>query len=200
MTDPIERVVADGLKTRDRLYALDALVLAVGFDAMTGALLKIDISGRDGRSLRDKWASGPASYLGVAIEGFPNLFTITGPGSPSVLSNVVAAIEQHVEWISDLLETMLASQADLVEATSEAETHWVRQTFDLAKDTLLMKANSWYLGANVSGKPRVFMPYAGGLDRYRDICDDVAADDYRGLVFGRKSAADVQVEKGVVNA
>ncbi len=200
LSDPIDRVVAKGMKTRDRLYELDVFVLAVGFDAMTGALLSIDIRGRDGRSLRDKWASGPASYLGVAIEGFPNLFTITGPGSPSVLANVVAAIEQHVEWIADLLKHLQASKRTEVEALADAELDWVRQTYDLAKDTLLMKANSWYLGANVPGKPRVFMPYAGGLDRYRDICADIAADGYRGFAFDGASVREEPAARRAANA
>lgn len=181
--DPIEEIVADGIRTRDSHYRLDALVLATGFDAMTGALLGIDIRGKGGCSLTDKWASGPASYLGIAIAGFPNFFTITGPGSPSVLTNVIASIEQHVEWLGDLFTHMTREGLNVVEAEPDAEAAWVRHTFEVAAPTLMMRANSWYLGANVPGKPRVFMPYAGGLDVYRDKCDEIAADNYRGFYF-----------------
>ena len=184
LTDPIESVVADGVKTRNGHYQLDALVLATGFDAMTGALLKIDIRGRGGLQLRDKWGSGPVSYLGIAVEGFPNLFTITGPGSPSVLTNVVAAIEQHVEWLAKLLNHMEQQGLETVEAAADAEQDWVRHVYDLAASTLMMRANSWYLGANVPGKPRVFMPYVGGLDVYRDQAEAIAHDGYRGFRFG----------------
>ena len=181
LTDPLDAIVPDGVKTRDRHVPVDALVLATGFDAMTGALLAVDIRGRDGRSLRDKWAHGPMSYLGLAIEGFPNLFTITGPGSPSVLSNVIASIEQHVEWISDVLAYMKKAHLTEIEATAEAETDWVHHAYELADKTLFMKANSWFLGANVPGKPRVFMPYVGGLVVYRKFCDEIAAENYRGF-------------------
>ena len=184
LTDPIESVVADGVKTRNGHYQLDALVLATGFDAMTGALLKIDIRGRGGLQLSDKWGSGPVSYLGIAVEGFPNLFTITGPGSPSVLTNVVAAIEQHVEWLAKLLNHMEQQGLETVEADADAEQDWVRHVYDLAASTLMMRANSWYLGANVPGKPRVFMPYVGGLDVYRDQAEAIAHDGYRGFRFG----------------
>ena len=183
LKDPIETIVSDGIKTRNGRYRLDALVLATGFDAMTGALLAIDIRGRGGRSLRDKWGHGPASYLGIAIEGFPNLFTITGPGSPSVLSNVVAAIEQHVEWLAGLIGHMQSHGIGEVEADAATEEKWVRHVYDLAKDTLLMKGNSWYLGANVPGKPQVFMPYIGGLVVYRQKCDAIAAAGYEGFHF-----------------
>ena len=184
LADPLETITPEGVKTRDHQHPVDMLVLATGFDAMTGALLAIDIRGRDGRSLRDKWASGPASYLGLAIEGFPNLFTITGPGSPSVLTNVICSIEQHVEWLSDLFVYLREKQIVEIEASPEAEAAWVGTTYDLAHKTLYMKANSWYLGANVPGKPRVFMPYVGGLHTYRDICSEVAAEDYRGFRLG----------------
>ena len=183
LSDPIESVVADGVKTRDGHYRLDALVLATGFDAMTGALLKIDIRGRGGVELRQKWSGGPVSYLGIAVEGFPNLFTITGPGSPSVLTNVVAAIEQHVEWLANLIEHMDRQGLETAEADAAAEQAWVRHVYDLAAPTLMMNANSWYLGANVPGKPRVFMPYVGGLDTYRDQAESIAQDGYPGFHF-----------------
>jgi cyclohexanone monooxygenase len=183
LKDPIETVVADGIRTRDGHYKIDVLVLATGFDAMTGALLKIDIRGRQGLSLRAKWAHGPVTYLGIAVEGFPNLFTITGPGSPSVLTNVIASIEQHVEWLSDLIDHMDKRALKTVEADAQAEEAWVRHVYDMAAPTLMMKANSWYLGANVPGKPRVFMPYVGGLNVYRDKAQSIADDGYRGFHF-----------------
>lgn len=183
LADPIEQVVADGIRTRTNHFPLDALVLATGFDAMTGALLAIDIRGRGGRSLRDKWRHGPLSYLGIAIEGFPNLFTITGPGSPSVLTNVVASIEQHVEWIIGLIDYMDERGLVTVEADADAELAWMRHVYDIAAHTLMIKANSWYVGANVPGKPRIFMPFAGGLDVYRDTTDEIARDGYRGFHF-----------------
>ncbi len=183
LDDPIESVVADGVKTQGRHHQLDALVLATGFDAMTGALLKIDIRGRQGRKLGEKWHAGPVSYLGIAIESFPNLFTITGPGSPSVLTNVIASIEQHVEWLADLFDHMDRQGLQTVEAGIEAEDAWVRHVHDLAAATLMMQANSWFLGANVVGKPRVFMPYAGGLDVYRDKVAAIAQDGYPGFRF-----------------
>ena len=181
--DPISHFDEKGVVTKSRRYDLDALVLAVGFDAMTGALLAIDIKGQGGRDLREKWASGPATYLGIAIEGFPNLYMITGPGSPSVLTNMVASIEQHVEWIADLLAHMRDTGQVRVEAEEAAETGWVKHNYEIAKDSLLMKANSWFLGANVPGKPRVFMPYAGGLVTYRKICEGIAAEGYSGFRF-----------------
>jgi len=190
--DPIECVVATGVKTRDRHYPLDALVLATGFDAMTGALLKIDIRGRQGRTLQEKWHAGPVSYLGIAVEAFPNMFTITGPGSPSVLSNVVASIEQHVEWLADLLGHMERNGLDTVEAEGDAEEAWVRHVHDLAAPTLMMQANSWYLGANVPGKARVFMPYVGGLDVYRQKARVIAEDAYRGFRFSPLAGAPPQ--------
>ena len=183
LTDPIDVVVADGIRTHANHYVLDALVLATGFDAMTGALLAVDIRGRNGRSLRDKWRDGPLSYLGIAIEGFPNLFTITGPGSPSVLTNVVASIEQHVEWIMALSDHMDEHGLATVEADANAELAWMRHVYDIAAQTLMIKANSWYVGSNVPDKPRIFMPFAGGLDVYRNMTDEIARDDYRGFHF-----------------
>ena len=188
LSDPIEEVVADGIRTRANHYIFDALVLATGFDAMTGALLAVDIRGRDGRLLRDKWRDGPLSYLGIAIEGFPNLFTITGPGSPSVLTNVVASIEQHVEWITGLIDHMDEHGLRTVEADANAEAEWMQHVYNIAAHTLMIKANSWYLGSNVPGKPRIFMPFAGGLDVYRDATDEIARDDYRGFHFAAATA------------
>ena len=183
--EPIERLTATGLRTTAAEYPLDMLVFATGFDAVTGALGRIDIRGRGGLALKSKWADGPRSYLGLMSAGFPNLFTITGPGSPSILTNVVVSIEQHVEWIANALERMEHRGDAVIEATHEAEDAWVVNVADTAKRTLFVYANSWYMGANIPGKPRVFLPYAGGFAAYRKICDDVVADGYAGFVFGR---------------
>jgi cyclohexanone monooxygenase len=183
-TTPIEKITPSGVRTSTDEYELDAIVFATGFDAMTGALLAIDIRGRDGLTLREKWAAGPRTYLGLSIVGFPNMFVITGPGSPSVLSNVVLSIEQHVEWISDFVQYLRKNDIDWAEPTADAETEWVEHVNEVANQTLFPIGNSWYLGANVPGKPRVFMPYVGGSGRYRQICDGVAANDYAGFDRG----------------
>jgi cation diffusion facilitator CzcD-associated flavoprotein CzcO len=183
---PIEEVTPTGLRTSAAEYPLDRIVFATGFDAMTGPLLGIDIRGTGGRTLRDKWADGPRTYLGLGIAGFPNLFTITGPGSPSVLCNMPTAIEQHVDWIADCIADLDARGLARMEATEDAETAWVAHNNEAAGKTLLPQASSsWYLGANVPGKPRVFMPYAGGFAAYTRICDEVAAEEYRGFVRTR---------------
>ena len=178
---PIERIMAEGVHTSTELVELDALVLATGFDAMTGALSRIDVRGEGGLALADKWAAGPRSYLGLMVAGFPNLFTITGPGSPSVLSNMIVSIEQHVDFIVDALEHMREQGCNRIEADEDAEENWVAHVNFVANTTLYPKAGSWYLGANVPGKPRVFMPYAGGVGKYRKICEEIAAHDYRGF-------------------
>ena len=180
-SDPIEEITETGLRTRGAKYDLDAIVYATGFDAMTGALLAVDIRGRGGRELRRKWKDGPKAYLGLMIEGFPNLFTVTGPGSPSVLSNVVMSIEQHVEWIRDCLRAVRERGARVIEAMPDAEEKWVAHVNEVADTTLFPKANSWYVGANIPGKPRVFMPYVGGVGTYREICDKIAANGYEGF-------------------
>ena len=181
---PIERITRSGIRTSDAEYPLDIIVFATGFDAMTGQLLRMDIRGRDGLSLAEAWRAGPRNYLGLQVAGFPNLFTITGPGSPSVLCNMPVAIEQHVEWITDCIAHMRANRLDRIEARPEAMDSWVDQVNAAANATLLPLAkHSWYLGANVPGKPRVFMPYAGGMAQYRKICEDVAANGYRGFAL-----------------
>ncbi len=177
---PIERITASGLRTGGREYELDAIVFATGFDAMTGALARIDIRGRGGRTLRAKWEDGPRAYLGLGVAGFPNLFTITGPGSPSVLSNMLPSIEQHVNWIADCVAWMRDRGHAAIEATPEAENEWVAHVGEVAGATLYPTCNSWYLGANVPGKPRVFMPYLG-FPPYVEKCDAVAANDYEGF-------------------
>jgi cation diffusion facilitator CzcD-associated flavoprotein CzcO len=185
---PIEEITPTGLRTSDAEYTLDSIIFAIGFDAMTGALRNIDIRGRAGATLKEKWSQGPRTYLGLMISGFPNLFTITGPGSPSVLSNMIVSIEQHVDWIADCLVYMREHQFANIEATLNAENEWVTHVNDVANMTLFPLANSWYVGANVPGKPRVFMPYIGGFPVYRQKCDEVAAKGYEGFALsGLKS-------------
>ena len=180
--EPIAAIEPTGVRTEEVLHEVDAIVYAIGFDAMTGALGKIDIRGRGGVALADQWAAGPRTYLGLMIAGFPNLFIVTGPGSPSVLANMAVAIEQHVEWISDCIAWMGARQMGSIEATQAAQDDWVAHVNEVADGTLFPLANSWYMGANVPGKPRVFMPYIGGFPVYRDKCNEVAANGYEGCV------------------
>ena len=181
---PIEAVTPDGVRTSDRLYELDSIVYATGFDAMTGPLLRLGITGRGGRSLAECWAEGPRSYLGLMVAGFPNLFTVTGPGSPSVLSNMIVSIEQHVDWIADCLAHLRAAGVGVIEADAAAQEAWVAHVNEVAHRTLYPQANSWYMGANIPGKPRVFMPYIGGVGAYRERCDAVAAAGYEGFRLG----------------
>ena len=185
---PIERFTETGLIAGGVDHALDAVVFATGFDAMTGAILRIDVEGRDGRMLREKWAEGPKSYLGLMVEGFPNLFTVTGPGSPSVLTNMIMAIEHHVDWIMGCLEHMRAAGGARIEATAAAEEEWVAHNRDVAGGSLRSSCSSWYVGANVAGKPRVFMPYIGGFPAYVQKCADIAANGYEGFEVSGRSA------------
>ena len=180
-SDPIVGVTPSGLRTQTREFGLDEIAFATGFDAMTGALLDIGISVKGGLSLAEKWAHGPRTYLGLMTAGIPNLFMITGPGSPSVKTNMVASIEQHVDWIADCLQYLRDKEIRHIEAVESAENSWVAHLNDVADATLYPQANSWYIGANIPGKPRVFMPYVAGLDKYRKICDEVAANDYQGF-------------------
>ena len=181
---PIERITPSGVRTSDGDFPLDIIVFATGFDAMTGPLLRMNITGRNGTTLAEAWEAGPLTYLGLQIAGFPNLFTMTGPGSPSVLCNMPVPIEQHAEWIADCIAHMRAQGLERIETTPEAVAKWVEQVNTAASATLLpLATSSWYLGANVPGKPRVFMPYAGGMARYRDICAGVAANNYEGFVL-----------------
>ncbi len=178
---PIVEITEKGIKTTDAEYEFDAIIFATGFDAMTGAIMDIDIQVSDGHELRQKWSEGPKTYLGIMTAGFPNMLIITGPGSPSVKTNMISAIEQHVDWIFDLLKCVKESQYKRVEAELEAEESWVKHVNEVADSTLYPLANSWYVGANIPGKPRVFMPYVAGLDKYRVICNEVAAEGYRGI-------------------
>jgi cyclohexanone monooxygenase len=180
---PLTAAFPDGLRTAAADYELDALVFATGFDAVTGALSRIAVIGPGGQSLRDAWREGPRSYLGVAIAGFPNLFLVTGPGSPSVLSNMVLSIEQHVEFIRDLIVFTGDRGVAAVEATERAQEDWAAHVDEIAQETLFPRADSWYVGANIPGKARVFMPYVGGVGPYREQCDSVAAAGYDGFTL-----------------
>ncbi len=176
----------NGIRMSDgSFHALDTLVLATGFDAMTGALLRIDVRGSGGVSLREKWAAGPRTYLGIGMTGFPNLFTITGPGSPSVLSNMLVSIEQHVDWTVDCIGYMRKHGHRRIEPVPAAEDQWVDHVNEVANGTLFPQGGSWYLGANIPGKARVFMPYAAGVGPYREICERVVANGYEGFSLTR---------------
>jgi len=183
-TDPIQQITATGIRTSSGDIDLDLIVFATGFDAMTGALLAPTITGRDGVTLSEKWQAGPRTYLGIATAGFPNLFTITGPGSPSVLTNMLVSIEQPVDWAAECISWMSATGIDTIEPTVEAEDGWVDHVNEVAGFTLYPTGNSWYLGANIEGKPRVFMPYIAGVEIFRAVCDDVATSGYRGFELG----------------
>jgi cyclohexanone monooxygenase len=188
---PIEAVTPDGLLVGGKDFAFDAIVFATGFDAMTGALTRMGIVGRGGETLADKWEAGPRTYLGLMTAGFPNMFMVTGPGSPSVLSNMIVSIEQHVDWISDCLGHLTNHQLDCIEPSAVAEDEWVQHVNEVAYTTLYPSAASWYMGANIPGKPRVFMPYIGGVGAYRQRCDEVAERGYEG--FQLAGPADVAV-------
>jgi cation diffusion facilitator CzcD-associated flavoprotein CzcO len=180
---PIEGITPTGVRTEGGEYEFDALVFATGFDAMTGPYNKIDIRGRDGELLRDKWAEGPRTYLGLMSAGYPNLFAITGPQSPSVLTNMPVAIEQHVDYISGVIGHMQDNGLEAVEPTREAEDEWVDHSQEVAHATLLPESATWYMGANIPGKPQVFLPYLGGLGPYREKCDEIATNGYEGFAF-----------------
>ena len=186
--EPIERITATGLRAKGQDYAFDCLVLATGFDAMTGALLKVDFRGRGGVTLKEKWNEGPKTYLGLTVVGFPNLFMITGPGSPSVLTNMLPSIEQHVDFIADCLEAVRARGKTVIEPEPQAQEAWVGHVGQVSNITLRSTCSSWYVGANIPGKPRVFMPYVGGFDRYKKRCDEIAAGGYPGFTLSRHEA------------
>jgi cation diffusion facilitator CzcD-associated flavoprotein CzcO/acetyl esterase/lipase len=193
---PITTITETGIDTAGESFAFDAIVFATGFDAMTGAIVSVDITGRDGVTLREKWADGPSTYLGLTTTGFPNLFTLTGPGSPSVLSNMTVSIEQHVEWVTDRLVHLREQGFDTIEPTATAEAGWDQHVLDCGDITLYPLANSWYMGANVPGKPRTFLPYVGGVDAYRAACDEVAAQHLLGFTLTGPSGT--QCNDGVV--
>jgi len=186
--DPIECITPDGVRAKGENFEFDCIVFATGFDAMTGALFNMDIRGRDGLELREKWSAGPRTYLGLTTAGFPNFFTISGPGSPSVLTNMLPSIEQHVEWIADCVAYLQSNDYASIEPSSEAEDAWVDHVNAVADTTLYPTCNSWYLGANVPGKPRVFMPYVG-FPPYVEKCNEVVAKGYDGFKLSAVSQA-----------
>ena len=186
---PIQRLVTDGIIVDDQLYAFDSIIFATGFDAMTGSIFNVDIKGRGGLALKEKWNAGPKTYLGLMSASFPNLFMITGPGSPSVKSNMIMSIEQHVDLVIETLLSMRRKGLSVVEPELEAENKWVDHVQEVANKTLFPQANSWYMGANIPGKPRLFMPYIGGVGAYREICEEIVANNYRGFKFEKSKQA-----------
>ncbi len=180
---PIQRITREGLIVNGREFEFDSIVFATGFDAMTGTLFNVDIRGRNDLALKEKWYAGPRTYLGLMSEAFPNLFMITGPGSPSVKSNMLVSIEQHVDFVTESIIYMREHGLELMEPDVAAEDDWVDHVQEAANKTLFPRANSWYMGANIPGKPRLFMPYIGGVGTYRRICEEVAADNYKGFRF-----------------
>lgn len=188
LTTPIERITPKGVIVDGKEIELDVIIAATGFDALTGALLSIDIKGREGASLREKWSEGARSYLGMTIHGFPNLFTTAAVNGPSALANFILLNEQNVNWISDLVDHMTAQGHDTVEATEAAEDRWMERIAQLASKSLMPKANTWYTGTNIPGKPRTFPMYAGGLGKYAEDCQIVANNGYEGLTFRGQSA------------
>ncbi|SFD43305.1 Predicted flavoprotein CzcO associated with the cation diffusion facilitator CzcD [Lentibacillus persicus] len=182
-TNPIVEITPEGIRTTDGEYELDIIIFATGYDAMTGSLFKIDIRGKDRISLQEKWENGEQTktYLGIATSGFPNMFMITGPESPSVLSNVPTSIEQHVEWISDCIKYLREKDIDIFEAKREAEDEWSKHCREVAETTLFTNTDSWYTGANIPGKPRRFLIYLGGVGPYREKCSEVASQGYEGF-------------------
>jgi len=180
---PIKAITPDGIRTADAEYALDAIAFATGFDAMTGAMKEIDLRTDKGANIEEKWADGPRTYLGIMMAGFPNLFMITGPQSPGVKSQMILSCEQHVDWIADCLAHLRAKNLHRIEPEQAAEDAWVQHNNEVADGTLYPLANSWYVGANIPGKPRVFMPYVGGVTAYKKKCDEVAANGYEGFML-----------------
>ena len=187
-SQPIELMTPTGLQANGRNFEFDSVIFAIGFDAMTGTLFNVDIRGRKGRVLKDKWCAGPRTYLGLMSADFPNMFMITGPGSPSVKSNMLTSIEQHVEFVVDGLTFLRDNDLEVIEPELKAEDRWVDHVQEAANATLFPHANSWYMGANIPGKPRLFMPYIGGVGKYRKICEEIVDDGYRGFRFQAKKS------------
>jgi cyclohexanone monooxygenase len=189
---PIERITAGGVKTSDQERPFDLIVFATGFDAMTGPLLAMNIHGAGGTPLTEVWEHGPSSYLGLMMAGFPNLFTVNGPGSPSVLANMIPTIEHHVDWIADCIVHMREKGAERVEAQPEAQTAWAAEVAEVANKTLYPLARSWYMGDNVPGKPRMFLAYVGGFNTYTARCEEIAKGGYKGFQFSAAKAGNLQ--------
>ena len=187
--NPITAIDSSGIQTTIDHYELDVLVYATGFDAMTGALLNANITGRNGQTLQEKWQFGPVAYLGLQMNGFPNLFTVTGPGSPSVLCNMLVAIEQHINWISQCIVYLKENGINQIEPNASSELTWISHVNDVAKDSMFTAptCNSWYLGANIPDKPRIFMPYVGGFPQYREHCETEQDNHYPGFTLGRSA-------------
>jgi cation diffusion facilitator CzcD-associated flavoprotein CzcO len=183
LSDPIDRVTEKGIKTRDGEIELDAIIFATGYDGLTGAMMAFEVHGRGGRDLRDKWAAGSRSYLGLMMEGFPNMFLVCGANGPAALANIITINEQNVDWICDLITHMDENGLATIEPTLEAEDGWMDDVLTLADKSLMSKANTWYTGTNVEGKPRGLTLYTGGFAKYSQICTDVAAQGYSGMVF-----------------
>ena len=179
----IERFTPTGLRAAGRDHALDAIITATGFDAMTGGVTRIAITGAGGLTIQDKWRPGPSTYLGMTIAGFPNMFNIAGPGSPSVLATMVTGIEQHAEWIASCMDWMRTNGKTRIEATQEAEAAWDEEVAAAARASLRSTCDSWYVGSNIAGKARIFMPYIGGFPKYVETCERVAARGYEGFAF-----------------
>ncbi|MGR3938883.1 flavin-containing monooxygenase [Streptomyces sp. BRA346] len=188
-TTPIETITPRGIRTSDGEHVLDTIVFATGFDALTGSQLAIDIVGKGGVTLRERWADGPRNYLGLASVGFPNLFTLLGPLSPSVLTNIAVSLEQQVEWITDCIAHLRRNGLTEIDVAPGAEADWGVRVAEIAARTLYPAADSWYTGANVPGKPRVFLAYAGGLDRYREECDAATRSGYTGFILSSSSSS-----------
>ncbi len=192
--NPIERFTKTGIIANGVEYTVDTAVCATGFAAMTGSFDKINITGRGGLTLAEKWRAGPRTYLGLSTVGFPNLFLITGPGSPSVLANMIPSIEQHVDWMTDCMAHLRDVGAESIEPVLRYEDEWVEHVNEVANTTLYPQANSWYMGANIPGKPRLFMPYIGGVGQYRKICEQIVAEGYKGFRFQVATAATAAAE------
>lgn len=184
---PIERIAATGLRTRDAEYELDVIIFATGFDAITGAMSAIDIRRKGGACLKELWAEGPRNYLGLMVAGIPNLFIVNGPGSAGIKANNVLGVEHGIEWAMNCLDHLVANGFDRIEADEQAQEEWITHSNEVAEASLVSKAGSWYTGANIPGKPRVYMPYFGGFDRYLRICEEAVADGYRGFHLSRAS-------------
>ncbi len=178
---PIKNFTSEGIVVNDKTYNLDIVIMATGFDAMTGALLHVDIKGKNNYTLKEKWKNGPKTYLGIASESFPNMFMVSGPGSPSVLTNMLVSIEQHVDWIFECIDYMKVNKLKTIEPSKEAENSWVDHNQDVAKDHVRSSCNSWYIGANIEGKARIFMPYVGGFPEYVKKCNEVSKNNYEGF-------------------
>lgn len=186
--NPVTEVTATGLRTTAAEYNLDMIVFATGFDAVTGSLTRMNVTGVGGTDLRDKWAQRPLNYLGFMVAGFPNLFMIHGPGSPGVLAQMITAGEYQVEWVTDVIDDLKRNGYSRIDTTPEAEDSWDTEMSQMAARTLYRYADSWYVGANIPGKPRNFLIYIGGFDQYIRRCAEQVSQGYEGFVLTRPEA------------